>query len=71
MESSIPEGMKRTLLFLAVQLHRNGKVSTERAAELAGLSVREFIRRLEEMGVAVEHNKNGARGGLPEDVVWI
>lgn len=50
-ESDIKEEVEKRRLFSAISLFRRGKLSLEKSAEVAGLSLREFIIELKTRGI--------------------
>ena len=51
----------------AVEKYRNGKVSIGRAAELAGVSIAEFYKILEEENVPIRIDLAGIKQAIEED----
>ncbi len=62
-----PEPERELILLAAIELYREGKVSLGKAAQLAGLSVREFIYELRRRGIPINYTREEAE----EDVKLI
>jgi len=56
----IEDGLSRR----AVGLYRNGKLTSGRAAEILGVSLREFLEMLERAGVPVNWDSDGIKSYL-------
>lgn len=69
MESTIPKAFRDFLgpvpeqelvLLAAIELYREGRVSLGKAAQLAGLSVREFLYELRKRGIPINYTREEA-----------
>lgn len=56
----IEDGLSRRV----VGLYRNGKLTSSRAAEILGVSLREFLEMLERAGVPVNWDSDGIKSYL-------
>ena len=73
MESAMPEGFrdflgpkpeKELILLAAIELYREKKLSLGKAAEFAGLSVREFLYELKKRDVPLNYTREEAEEDL-------
>ena len=50
-----PEPERELILLATIELYREGKLSLGKAAQLAGLSVREFLYELRRRGIPINY----------------
>ncbi len=55
-----PEPEKELILLATIELYREGRVSLGKAAQLAGLSVREFLYELRKRGIPINYTREEA-----------
>ncbi len=55
-----PKSEQELLLLATIELYREGKLSLGKAAELAGLSVREFLYELRKRNVPINYTREEA-----------
>ena len=55
-----PEPEKELILLATIELYREGRVSLGKAAQLAGLSVREFLYELRRRGIPINYTREEA-----------
>ncbi|WP_258083773.1 UPF0175 family protein [Thermococcus thermotolerans] len=56
-----PKPERELVLLAAIELYREGKLSLRKAAEFAGLSVREFLYELRKRDVPINYTLEEAR----------
>lgn len=59
-----PKPKRELLLLAAIELYREGKVSLGKAAEFAGLSVREFLYELRKRDIPINYTKEEAEADI-------
>ncbi|WP_366938962.1 UPF0175 family protein, partial [Thermococcus sp.] len=55
-----PEPERELILLATIELYREGRVSLGKAAQLAGLSVREFLYELRRRGIPINYTREEA-----------
>ena len=55
-----PEPERELILLAAIELYRERKVSLGKAAQLAGLGVREFLYELKKRGIPINYTREEA-----------
>ena len=55
-----PEPERELILLATIELYREGRVSLGKAAQLAGLSVREFLYELRKRGIPINYTREEA-----------
>ena len=55
-----PEPERELILLAAIELYREGKVSLGKAAQLAGLSLKEFLYELRKRGIPINYTREEA-----------